>query len=178
MKRIITIFFAFLLAAAPCFAQRDVKVLNHKTASQVKAILGNPGPNADDFDQSDFPDIDHLEYDLGGTVIEIAKSSPQITYFSTNSFKYCFLSDYIKGGFKVGDTLARLKSFDFAKSKYGRNNQKNALKLGQDTEWYKAYLGEAYVLSFQIKNNKVIRIVLHQTPDAPYPGYSNAYCPF
>ena len=99
-----------------------------------------------------------------------------IDRFSTTSDKYCFLSDYVPGGFKVGDTLQKIQSFDFAKSKYGRGDPKNALHLGQDPKWYIAFQEEGYSISFKVINNVVVEIWLQSHEVAE--GYVNQNNPF
>ena len=171
------------LAAMPSFAQRDVKTLNRKTPAQIISILGQqPCKNQHPayWSQYDFPDLAHLEFDSNETVIEVFIDNGDehvfIDWFSTTSKNYCFLSDYVPGGFKVGDTLQKIQSFDFAKSKYGRNNPKNALHLGQDPKWYIAFQDEGYRLSFRVENNVIVEIWLKSQEVAE--GYENKYDPF
>ena len=169
------------LFAVPSFAQRDVKTLNRKTPAQIISILGQePCKNPTWWSDNDFPDLTHLEFDNNETVIELYIGSGDEHVFidkvSTASNKYCFLSDYVPGGFKVGDTLQKIQSFDFAKSKYGRNNPKNALKLDQDPKWYTAFQNEGYELSFKIRNNIIVKILLQSHEVAE--GYENKYDPF
>ena len=171
------------LAAMPSFAQRDVKTLNRKTPAQIISILGQqPCKNQHPayWSQYDFPDLAHLEFDNNETVIEVFIDNGDehvfIDRFSTTSDKYCFLSDYVPGGFKVGDTLHKILLFDFAKSKYGRNNPKNALKPDQDPEWYNAFQDEGYRLSFRVENNIIVEIWLQSREVAE--GYVNKNNPF
>ena len=180
MKKTIIILL-LTLAAVPSFAQRDVKTLNRKTPAQIISILGQePCKNPTWWSDNDFPDLTHLEFDNNETVIELYIGSGDehvfIDKFSTTSDKYCFLSDYVPGGFKVGDTLQKIQSFDFAKSKYGRNNPKNALHLGQDPKWYIAFQDEGYRLSFRVENNVIVEIWLKSQEVAE--GYENKYDPF
>ena len=180
MKKTV-IFLLLTLFAVPSFAQRDVKTLNRKTPAQIISILGQePCKNPTWWSDNDFPDLTHLEFDNNETVIELYIGSGDehvfIDKFSTASNKYCFLSDYIPGGFKVGDTLQKIQSFDFAKSKYGRSNPKNALHLHQDPKWYIAYQDEGYEILFKIKDNVVVMILLRSKEVAE--GYENKYDPF
>ena len=180
MKKTV-IFLLLTLFAVPSFAQRDVKTLNRKTPAQIISILGQePCKNPTWWSDNDFPDLTHLEFDNNETVIELYIGSGDehvfIDKFSTASNKYCFLSDYVPGGFKVGDTLQKIQSFDFAKSKYGRNNPKNALDLGQDPKWYIAFQDEGYRLSFRVENNVIVEIWLKSQEVAE--GYENKYDPF
>ena len=182
MKKTV-IFLLLTLFAVPSFAQRDVKTLNRKTPAQIISILGQqPCKNQHpaDWSEYDFPDLAHLEFDNNETVIEVFIDNGDehvfIDRFSTTSNKYCFLSDYVPGGFKVGYTLQKIQSFDFAKSKYGRNNPKNALHLSQDPEWYNAFIEEGYRLSFKVINNVVVMIWLQSREVAE--GYVNKNNPF
>ena len=169
------------LAAVPSFAQRDVKTLNRKTPKQIVSILSQqPCKNPSWWRDIDFPDLAHMEFDNNETVIEVYIGSGDehvfIEKFSTTTNKYCFLSDYVPGGFKVGDTLQKIQSFDFAKSKYGRNNPKNALYLDQDPKWYSAFQEEGCSISFKVINNVVVKILLESHEVAE--GYENKYDPF
>ena len=171
------------LAAMPSFAQRYVKTLNRKTPAQIISILGQqPCKNQHPayWSPYDFPDLAHMEFDNNETVIEVYIDNGDehvfIDKFSTTSDKYCFLSDYVPGGFKVGDTLQKIQSFDFAKSKYGRGDPKNALHLHQDPKWHIAYEDEEYEILFKIKDNVVVMILLRSKEVAE--GYENKYDPF
>ena len=171
------------LAAMPSFAQRDVKTLNRRTPAQIISILGQqPCKNQHPayWSPYDFPDLAHMEFDNNETVIEVFIDNGDeyvfIDKFSTTSDKYCFLSDYVPGGFKVGDTLQKIQSFDFARSKYGRDDPENALKLDQDPEWYTAFQNEGYELSFKIRNNIIVKILLQSHEVAE--GYVNKNNPF
>jgi len=180
MKKTI-ILLLLALAAMPSFAQRDVKTLNRKTPAQIISILGQqPCKNPSWWRDNDFPDLAHLEFDNNETVIEVYIGSGDehvfIDKFSTTSDKYCFLSDYVPGGFKVGDTLQKIQSFDFAKSKYGRSNPKNALHLHQDPKWYIAYQDEGYEILFKIKDNVIVMILLRSKEVVE--GYINQNNPF
>jgi len=180
MKKTI-ILLLLALAAVPSFAQRDVKTLNRKTPAQIISILGQqPCKNPSWWRDNDFPDLSHMEFDNNETVIEVYIANGDehvfIDRFSTTSNKYCFLSDYVPGGFKVGDTLQKIQSFDFARSKYGRDDPENALKLDQDSEWYTAFQNEGYELSFRIHNNIIVEIWLQSHEVAE--GYVNQNNPF
>ena len=180
MKKTI-ILLLLALAAVPSFAQRDVKTLNRKTPAQIISILGQqPCKNPSWWRDNDFPDLAHMEFDNNETVIEVYIGGGDehvfIDRFSTTSDKYCFLSDYVPGGFKVGDTLQKIQSFDFAKSKYGRGDPKNALHLGQDPKWYIAFQEEGYSISFKVINNVVVEIWLQSHEVAE--GYVNQNNPF
>ena len=171
MKRIITIIIC-LITIIPCFAQRDIKVFNRIGRDRIIKILGTPDPADPDDDL--LPEILVIRYK--NTVIEIDKDSGEISRFITSSPEFCILSNYVSGGFKVGDPVSKLKSFDFAKSKYGRNNPGNALiRMDSTGEWYVAYQKEYYYITFEIKNNSISTIVFHSSQDLPYEGYKNPY---
>jgi hypothetical protein len=175
MKRIITIIIC-LITIIPCFAQRDIKVFNWIGRDRIIEILGIPDPKVPD-DSEWLPELDFLRYK--NTVIEIYKDSGEISRFITSSPEFCILSDYVPGGFKVGDPVSKLKSFDFAKSKYGRNDPGNALKrMNSAGEWYVAYQKEYYFITFKIENNRISKIIFHASEDLPYEGYKNPYSPW
>ena len=159
----------------PCFAQRDIKVFNRIGRDRIIKILGTPDPADPDDDL--LPEILVIRYK--NTVIEIDKDSGEISRFITSSPEFCVLSDYVPDGFKVGDPVSKLKSFDFAKSKYGRNNPGNALtRLNEAKEYYVAYQEEYYHLYFEIKDGFIYGIMLKASEDLPYEGYNNPYSPW
>ena len=157
----------------PCFAQRDIKVFNRIGRDRIIKILGTPDPADPDDDL--LPEILVIRYK--NTIIEIDKDSGEISRFITSSPEFCVLSDYVPDGFKVGDPVSKLKSFDFAKSKYRRNDPGNALKrMDSAGEWYVAYQKEYYFITFEIADNRISTIVFHSSQDLPYEGYDNPYC--
>ena len=171
MKKIITIIIC-LITMIPCFAQRDIKVFNRIGRDRIIKILGKPGP-AEIWDE-DLPEYVFLHYK--DTDIEIYTEGGEISRFITSSPDFCVLSDYVPGGFKVGDSVSKLKSFDFVKSKYGRNIPGNALKrVDCDGEWYIAYEKEYFYLYFEIKNQRIASICLESKEEIPYEGYKNPY---
>ena len=160
----------------PCFAQRDIKDFNKIGTERIIKILGTPEP-VDEVLQLVFPDLVFLHYK--SCAMEINKDGYELNRFNTESPDFCVLSDYISGGFKVGDPVSKLKSFDFAKSKYGRNNPGNALtRLNEAKEYYVAYQEEYYHLYFEIKDGFIYGIMLKASEDLPYEGYNNPYSPW
>ena len=160
----------------PCFAQRDIKDFNKIGTERIIKILGTPEP-VDEVLQLVFPDLVFLHYK--SCAMEINKDGYELNRFNTESPDFCVLSDYISGGFKVRDPVSKLKSFDFAKSKYGRNNPGNALtRLNEAKEYYVAYQEEYYHLYFEIKDGFIYGIMLKASEDLPYEGYNNPYSPW
>ena len=160
----------------PCFAQRDIKDFNKIGTERIIKILGTPEP-VDEVLQLVFPDLVFLHYK--SCAMEINKDGYELNRFNTESPDFCVLSDYISGGFKVGDPVSKLKSFDFAKSKYGRDIPGNALKRDDcDGEWYIAYEMEYFFINFEIKNQRIASICLESKQEIPYEGYKNPYSPW
>ena len=140
MKKILAIYICFIVAL-PCFAQRDIKTLNRIGKQKVIQLLGSP--------------INTIIWMDGGVVLEYPDATRlcfndgtwELDGFNTNSPKYCILSDYVKGGFKVGDKFSKVQGFDFVHSKYGKNRPGNTLKLIDSTaerDYYKVFSEERY----------------------------------
>ena len=163
MKRILICFLVFTLTL-PCFAQRDVKTLNKIGHEKIIKLLGVPTgqDGIDDY----FPDSFIMEYP-DDTRFCFDAETWELVGFNTNSSKYCILSNYVKGGFKVGDKFSKVKAFDFVHSKYGKNRPENALKLIDSTaerDYYVIYTKEKISFFFSIKNGIIIGIDM-STPD-------------
>ena len=139
MKQILTAVLT-LVMIVPCFAKRDVKTLDKIGRQKVLQILGEPITTEiwEDAEILEYPDATRFCFD---------ENSWELVGFNINSAKYCVLSDYVKGGFKVGDKFSKVQKFDFVHSKYGRNRPGNALKLVDSTaerEYYKVFSDEWY----------------------------------
>jgi len=56
------------------------------------------------------------------------KQQSTLTFFSTDTSTFCFLSDTFPEGVKVGTRLADLQNFNFVKTKTGRGDPANAIQ--------------------------------------------------
>lgn len=153
MKKILT-WTLCIIVVIPCFAQRDIKTLNRKGKEKVIQILGEPIRTEiwDDGVVMEYPDATRFCF---------TKGTWELDGFNTDSPKYCVLSDYVKGGFKVGDKFSKVQKFDFVHSKYGKNRSGNALKLIDSTaerDYYKVFSEEWYHFYFRVKNGVIIGI--------------------
>lgn len=156
MKQVIA-FFTCLIWAVPCLAQRDIKTLDKIGRAAIVDMVGQPdgkeywGGVMEGYDAIQYPD----------TYICLDENTFELVGFNTTSPAFCMLSDYISGGFKVGDSLNRLKSFDFVHSKYGKNRSGNALELidsNSKRDYYEAYGLERISFMFLVKDGKIIGI--------------------
>ena len=124
MKKIIIIAVCVAITT-PCIAQRDIKTFDRIGREAIIAILGEPdgkeywGGVMEGYDAVQYPD----------TYICLDEDTDELVGFNTNSPDFCVLSDFIAGGFRVGDSFEKLKTFDFVHSRYGKNRVGNALKL-------------------------------------------------
>ena len=153
MKKILAISICFIIAL-PCFAQRDVKTLNKIGRQKVIQILGAP------IRTSSWEGADILEYP-DATRFCFDENSWELVGFNINSAKYCVFSDYVKGGFKVGDKFSKVQKFDFVHSKYGKNRPENSLKLidsKAERDYYVVYSEEWHFFFFRVKNGIIIGI--------------------
>lgn len=154
MKKIL--FFTFIIAfTLPCFAQRDIKTFNKIGIEGIIRILGNPS-GTEGFEDS----IDILEYPEE-TRFCVDENTRELVGFNTISPEFCILSDYVKGGFKVGDKFSKVQAFDFVHSKYGKNRKENALKLIDSNErrdYYVIYAKEKIHFFLSVKDGVIIGI--------------------
>lgn len=141
------------------FAQRDIKTFDKIGRDAIIAILGQPDGNLywggvmEGADAVQYPD----------TYVCLDESTSELVGFNTTSPEFCVLSDYIQGGFKVGDSFAKLKNFDFVHSKYGKNRPGNALELvdsSAERDYYAAYGQERKMFFFSVKDGVIIGIDL------------------
>ena len=163
MKKQILIILAVFLSL-PGFAQRDIKTFDKIGRDAIIAIVGQPDGNEywggimDGYEAIQYPD----------TYICLDEETSELVGFNSTSSSFCVLSDFIRGGFKVGDSFAKLKRFDFVHSKYGKNRAGNALKLVDSTEerdYYVAYQKERKVFYFVVKNGVIKEISLSTADD-------------
>ena len=159
MKYLSVFLFSFVLLL-PCYAQQDIKIFDRIGHDGIVKILGQP-ISTDGMDG-----LEVLEYP-GQTLICINEETGELAGFNTDSAKYCVLSNYVKGGFKVGDKFSRVQKFDFVHSKYGKNRPENALKLIDSTEerdYYSVFDQEWISIMFRVKNGIIIGIDM-STPE-------------
>ena len=153
MKYLSVFLFSFVLLL-PCYAQQDIKIFDRIGHDGIVKILGQP-ISTDGMDG-----LELLEYP-GNTYICIHEETGELYGFNTDSSKYCILSDFIRGGFKVGDKFSKVQKFDFVHSKYGRNRPENALKLIDSTserDYYVVYSEEWHSFFFSVNNGVIISI--------------------
>lgn len=163
MKRYIILFLIVYLSI-PGFAQRDIKTFDKIGRDAIIAIVGQPdgkeywGGIMDGYEAIQYPD----------TYICLDEETSELVGFNSTSSSFCVLSDFIRGGFKVGDSLAKLKNFDFVHSKYGKNRAGNALKLidsNKDRDYYGAYQEERKSFFFVVKKGVIKEIILSTLDD-------------
>ena len=162
MKRIIIIAVC-LVMATPCFAQWDIKVFDKIGKDAIISLLGTPEPEKKYGGFMDgVIDVDYFySTQYPGTVFVLDENTLELVGFNTDSPAFCVLSDYIPGGFKVGDSLEKLQSFDFAHSVYGKNKPENALTLIDSTserDYYEVYGQEMMFFFFSVKNGIIIGV--------------------
>lgn len=181
MKKIIILLFATVLSFS-AYAQRDIKTLDGKTAQQIINIIGTP--DSKDFGES-LPEYDCLEYKdtyIAIVHLGIDGKTTIIDSFKTSSKKYCVLSHLVSGGIKVGDSLSKLQSIDFASTPYGRKKQANALKAFTECEYtiygydvnYVIYEQEYSSIYFAVQNGVIKAWSYECKPDSPYEPYDSS----
>jgi len=150
-----------LMTAAPCFAQWDIKIFDGIGKDAIIQILGVPDSDQRRTDWTDDCIVIDYRYsaEYPGTSMILEEETLELIGFNTESPAFCILSDYIPGGVKVGDGLAKLQSFDFVHTAYGKDNPGNALKLidsSSERDYYEIYGKERVSFRFCIKNGIII----------------------
>lgn len=132
MKRIALLFFMVALYSFAAKAQIDIKLFNKVGPQVILTYIGNTTEKWEDYSSEDGSLCFgyHTRYGFGpsGVSMSISSNGYYLENFSTDSPKYCVLSDLIPGGIKVGDKLSNILAFDFVHTPYGRNKSANALK--------------------------------------------------
>ncbi len=98
-----------------------------------------------------------LFINLPGMSIYLDKSSNKILGLTTDFPSTYFLTDIIPGGLKVGDSVDRLKSYDYINSKYGHGDFGNDLKHLREN-YYGLFLKEWGKYYFTIAKGKISKI--------------------
>lgn len=88
-----------------------------------------------------------LYNDTGIYLLKSANESYILEGFETKSPNYCFLSDVVPGGIKVGDKLIDFKDIDFVHSIYGKGKADNGLKNDSEGTALLFNCGGEYYLS-------------------------------
>ena len=176
MKRIMLALAAFA-AALPCLAQvTDIKELVEKTPEEIIALYGEP----QDTDRgAKYPTA--LTMDYGDIVFSYKEKAGnyRCTDIAFSSGKFCVMSDFLDGGFRVGDSFGKLSAFDFVHTPYGRGNHSNRLKLASDEKLlYYAYSEEFDQIYFEVEEDRIVQIRFREIFDPTgLVDYDNPYHP-
>lgn len=164
------------------FAQTDIKVFDKMGPDAVLNKL---------LDLNFYQDIDHLdltwaEYDgelflesIRGVYLNpsvtLSEGTYRLTGFETTSSEFLFLTDYVSGGFRVGDSISKLLGVDFSQSKYGRGNSLNncrfEMKTASGKDVYVIFGEELYHISMTVKHGKIDSIIYIRAQEEPYENY-------
>ena len=132
MKKILSILIAIMMSVLSAYAQIDITQFNKVGPKAVSALLGNPPEQWRDDVYPDSWILGDEEYFSGicsfGARIVLDYDDNALLGFDTKSPNYIFLSDYIIGGVRVGDSISNVEAYDFVHTAYGRNKESNALK--------------------------------------------------
>jgi hypothetical protein len=175
MKKIIFIF-AALVTGIQAFGQvTDIKYLATKTPQEIVALY--PGSTINTNARWDY-DVDVLiensDFEIGYD--RLIDGTYSINYFDFTSSLFCLFSDYIAGGIKIGDSLERLSSIDFAHTPYGRGKTENNLEL-VSPNLYQAYKTEGFYFYFELEDGVIAKILISTIADCN-PNDINPYSPF
>ncbi|MBQ9184943.1 MAG: hypothetical protein IJ151_03605 [Bacteroidales bacterium] len=175
MKRIISIIIV-LMAVIPTFAQvTDIKNLVNKTPQEIVNLYPDSSLNTDAmWDYGVNAIVNGNSFTIGYDQDPSGRYS--INYFDFTSTSFCLFSDFINGGIKIGDTLARLQSIDFVHTPYGRGDNGNALTQ-ENTNSYIVYGNEFLYINFLIGNGTIAKIYIRTLADNN-PNNINPNSPF
>ena len=167
MKKILTTL-AILTICFSAFAQIDIKSFNKigpDACLKKLAALGfdttnlvwNRGGEDGNLYLED-KDGEYIE-----TFLVIDYNSYELVSFQTDSDKIVFLSDYVKGGLKVGDPVSKATNVDFSTSKYGRGNENNncTKKTIAGETVYVIFSETPQIVKFEATNGKISWICFH-----------------
>lgn len=183
MKRSINIILAIFLAHT-AMAQTDIKVFNKIGPDAVLDKL---------YDLGFYQDVDGIdiymsweEYDEGvllensagdypDPLVFLANDTYDLIGFETSSCEFLFLTDYVDGGIRVGDPVAKALGVDFSQSQYGRGKQKNncrhVRKMSSGEDVYLIFGEELYHISLTVNNGIIHSIVYIKGDEEPYANY-------
>lgn len=176
MKRIIFIVLAALLSFQAKAQTVDLKAIADKSPDEFILLYGTPN-------QIDNGIMFQAEKTLVYSDFQVfyeknANGSYVFSGLTFSSNLFCVFSDFIIGGIKIGDSLARLQTIDFVNTPYGRDRQGNALTPLANQNQYIVYADELWDFYFDIENGVITLIQVGTKKDIPYPGYNNPYSPF
>ena len=181
MKRLIFFLFAAFMANAT-FAQTDIKafdrigpdaVLDKFRALNFYSDMAPADLTWTENDGELFLESKKGEY-LNPTVV-ISEGTYRLTGFETTSSEFLFLTDYVSGGFRVGDPISKLLGVDFSQSEYGRgkplNNCRFERKTSSGEDIYLIFGEELYHISLTVKHGKISSIIYIRAQEEPYENY-------
>ena len=179
MKIIALCFIVFVTISTTMSAQIDIKQFNKVGPEAVSTLLGNPPEQWEDNLYPDCLILGDEEYIEGvcsfGARIVLDYDDNALLGFDTKSPNYIFLSDYIIGGVRVGDSISKVEAYDFVHTEYGRNKESNALKKYADypdgTSYYTIFDEELQVIYIGVENNTIIDISFYTCEEEPYQNY-------
>ena len=155
----------FALGAVPMFGQIDIKEFDKVGRDAIVAMLGEPLPNRPH--DEDIPDMIFIRYQ--GLSIGLYKLD-NLDFVEATTPVVCFLSDYIPGGIKVGDSFEKLQSYDFANSVYGRGKPGNGVSLFEPG-LYVVFKEEFHQFYFYVADGIITEILMSVAEDLPYENY-------
>ena len=172
MKKIIALL-ATLAVSVSTFAQTDIKSFNKIGPDAALNKLRVAGVDVSNLVWVE-GDGDLFLEDKDGepleTVLVIKDGTYELVSFYTSSDKFCFLSDYVNGGLKVGDPVSKATSVDFSSSRYGRRNKKNNCheEVIQGEHLYVIFGETSQTVSFKTSKGIITRLYF-DTPSTELP---------
>ena len=169
MKKVIAIVVT-LTVCVSVFAQTDIKSFNKVGPDVALNKLKAAGIDITNLVWNNYDGLLYLEDEDGkplDTFLVISDGTYELNYFYTNSDKFCFLSDYVDGGLKVGDPVSKAMSVDFSSSRYGRGNkQNNCTQKTEAGETFFIIFGEtAQNVSFEASAGVISRLFFDSPED-------------
>lgn len=118
-----------------------------------------------------------LENEKGGVLnpsVVLADNTYELIGFETTSDRFLFLTDYIPGGIKVGDSISKVQNVSFSDTEYGKGNPKNnCTKVFSSPEGgiYQIFGAELFTYTLNVQNQMITAISYSMKQDEPFAGY-------
>ena len=181
MKRLIFFLFAAFMAIT-AFAQTDIKAFDRigpdAVLDKLRALNFYSDMAPADLAWTENDGELFLESIRGvylNPSVTLSEGTYRLTGFETTSSEFLFLTDYVSGGFRVGDSISKLLGVDFSQSKYGRGNSLNncrfEMKTASGKDVYVIFGEELYHISMTVKDGKIDSIIYIRAQEEPYENY-------
>jgi len=179
------ILLAVLLLPMTATGQTDIKKFLHMSPTQVQKTLGYPQTALattwvqDEYTGNGVYLVEKATNEPYDPAISLAKTSSGYTLemFSTSKPDFLFLTNYIRGGVKVGDDISKVRNYKFSGTKFGRNKPGNNCRQAGEVEGQNCWIifgEEAEYIQILTQGSTIVSIGYFVKEDLPYQGYDTS----